>query len=48
VLSEIVQAPVAVQWFLLASVGLWVAAAAVWVQRVGVIYLRPRSDGKPG
>jgi uncharacterized protein involved in response to NO len=48
VLSEIVQAPVAVQWFLLASVGLWVAAVAVWVRRVGVIYLNPRSDGKPG
>ncbi len=48
VLSEIVQAPVAVQWFLLASVGLWMAAVAVWVQRVGGIYLNPRVDGKPG
>jgi uncharacterized protein involved in response to NO len=48
VLSEIVQAPAFVQWFLLASVGLWVAAVAVWVQRVGVIYLNPRIDGKPG
>lgn len=48
VLSEVLHAPAAVQWFLLASVGLWVAAAAVWVQRVGVIYLRPRIDGKPG
>jgi uncharacterized protein involved in response to NO len=48
VLGEIVQAPAAVQWFLLASVGLWVAAVAVWVQRVGVIYLNPRIDGKPG
>ena len=48
VLSEIVQAPAVVQWFLLASVGLWVAAVAVWVRRVGVIFLQPRSDGKPG
>ena len=48
VLSEIAQAPAMVQWFLLASVGLWVAAVAVWVQRVGTIYLNPRSDGKPG
>jgi uncharacterized protein involved in response to NO len=48
VLGEIVQAPAAVQWFLLASVGLWVAAVAVWVQRVGAIYLAPRVDGKPG
>jgi len=48
VLSEIVQAPAVVQWFLLASVGLWVAAVAIWVQRVGTIYLAPRVDGKPG
>jgi uncharacterized protein involved in response to NO len=48
VLSEIVRAPALVQWFLLASVGLWVVAVAVWVQRVGVIYLNPRVDGKPG
>jgi uncharacterized protein involved in response to NO len=48
VLGEIVRAPTAVQWFLLASVGLWVAAVAVWVQRVGAIYLAPRIDGKPG
>jgi uncharacterized protein involved in response to NO len=48
VLSEIIQAPGAVQWFLLASVGLWVAAVGAWVQRVGSIYLNPRVDGKPG
>ena len=48
VLGEIVQAPAAVQWFLLVSVGLWVAAVAAWVQRVGTIYLAPRVDGKPG
>lgn len=48
VLSEIVQAPAVVRWFLLASVGLWVAAVAIWVQRVGTIYLTPRVDGKPG
>jgi uncharacterized protein involved in response to NO len=48
VMSEIVQAPQIVQWFLLASVGLWVVAVAVWVRRVGVIYLNPRVDGKPG
>jgi uncharacterized protein involved in response to NO len=48
VLSEIVQAPVAVQWFLLASVVLWTVAVATWVQRVGGIYVNPRVDGKPG
>jgi uncharacterized protein involved in response to NO len=48
VLSEIVQAPAVVQWFLLASAGLWVAAVAIWVQRVGAIYLARRIDGKPG
>jgi uncharacterized protein involved in response to NO len=48
VLGEVVQAPAAVQWFLLSSVGLWITAATVWVQRVGTIYLLPRIDGKPG
>ena len=39
-LSEIVTAPVAVQWFLLGSLALWLVAIAVWVGRVGGIYLR--------
>ncbi len=48
VLSEVVAAPAAVQWFLLGSVALWLGAVAVWVGRVGGIYLAPRIDGKPG
>ena len=40
--------PPAVQWFLLVSLGLWLAAVAVWVGRVAGIYLRPRVDGRPG
>ena len=48
VLSELLAAPAAIQAFLLASVGLWVGAIAVWVSRVAVIYLQPRVDGKPG
>jgi len=48
VASEIVQAPAFVQWLLLGSLGLWLAAVAVWVGRVGGIYLAPRIDGKFG
>lgn len=48
VLGEIVTSPPAVQWFLLVSLGLWLAAVAVWVGRVTGIYLRPRVDGRPG
>lgn len=48
VLSEVVQAPTAIQVFLLASVLLWLAAVAVWTGRVGGIYLAPRIDGRPG
>jgi uncharacterized protein involved in response to NO len=48
VLSEVLTAPAAVQAFLLLSVGLWIGAIGVWVGRVAGIYLRPRSDGKPG
>jgi uncharacterized protein involved in response to NO len=48
VLGEVVQAPAAVQWFLLSSVGLWTGAVAVWVRSVGTLYLAPRLDGKPG
>jgi uncharacterized protein involved in response to NO len=48
VLSEIVRAPSAVQWFLLASLAFWIAAVATWVGRVSGIYLRPRLDGRPG
>jgi uncharacterized protein involved in response to NO len=48
VLSEVLTAPAAVQALLLLSVGLWIGAIGVWVGRVAGIYLRPRSDGKPG
>jgi len=48
VLSEVVTAPAAVQWFLLGSVALWLSAVAAWVGRVGGIYLAPRIDGEPG
>ncbi len=48
VISEIVQAPAAIQWFLLGSLGLWLAAITVWVARVGRIYLARRVDGRPG
>ncbi|MBP6106817.1 MAG: NnrS family protein [Pseudoxanthomonas sp.] len=48
VLSEVVTAPGAVQWFLLGSIALWLGAVAVWVGRLGGIYLAPRIDGKPG
>lgn len=48
VLGEIVTSPPAVRWFLLVSLGLWLAAVAVWVGRVAGIYLRPRVDGRPG
>jgi uncharacterized protein involved in response to NO len=48
VLSEVLAAPSAVQWFLLGSLALWLGAIAVWVSRVGGIYLAPRIDGRPG
>ena len=48
VLSEVLAAPLAVQWFLLGSLALWVVAMSVWSSRMLGIYLRPRADGKPG
>ncbi|HET9693315.1 MAG TPA: NnrS family protein [Steroidobacteraceae bacterium] len=48
VLGEVSVAPVAVQWFLLASLALWLGGVAAWVGRVGGIYLAPRVDGRPG
>jgi uncharacterized protein involved in response to NO len=48
VLSEVSTAPAAVQWFLLGSLVLWFGAIAVWIGRVGGIYLAPRIDGRPG
>ena len=48
VLSEVIQAPAAVQWFLLGSLALWFGAIAVWIGRVGGIYVVPRIDGRPG
>jgi uncharacterized protein involved in response to NO len=46
--SEIAQSPAAIQWLLLGSVSLWLAAFLVWSIRNGPIYLAPRLDGKPG
>ncbi len=46
--SEIATAPAAMQWLLLASVALWLAAFCVWAARNGPIYLASRSDDKPG
>ncbi len=48
VLSEIVTAPVAVQWFLLGSLVLWLVAIGTWVWRVGGIYLAPAHRRKAG
>ena len=48
VLSEIVTAPVAVQYLLLGSMTLWLVAFVTWTSRVGGIYLAPRIDGRPG
>ena len=48
VMSEVVSAPIAVQWFLLASLALWVVATLAWTGRLTGVYLRPRIDGKPG
>jgi uncharacterized protein involved in response to NO len=48
VLSEVFTAPAAIQWFLLGSLALWFGAIAVWIGRVGGIYLAPRIDGRPG
>jgi uncharacterized protein involved in response to NO len=46
--SEIVRSPAAIQWLLLGSVGLWLAAVLAWSLRNGPIYLAPRLDGRPG
>ena len=48
VLSEVIAAPVAIQWLLLGSVAAWLAAFAAWGARNAVIYLTPRLDGRPG
>jgi uncharacterized protein involved in response to NO len=48
VVSEVVSAPIAVQWSLLASLALWVVATLVWTGRLTGVYLRPHIDGKPG
>jgi uncharacterized protein involved in response to NO len=48
VASEVFTAPLAVQWFLLGSLVLWLVAVGTWVWRVAGIYLAPRVDGKPG
>jgi uncharacterized protein involved in response to NO len=46
--SEIARSPAAIQWLLLGSVGLWLAAVLAWSLRNGPIYLAPRIDGRPG
>jgi len=46
--SEITSSPAAIQWLLIGSVALWLAACALWSLRNGPIYLAPRLDGKPG
>lgn len=48
VLSEVVAAPLAIQWLLLGSIAAWLAAFATWGARNAVIYLTPRIDGRPG
>jgi uncharacterized protein involved in response to NO len=48
VLSEVVVAPLAIQWLLLGSIIAWLAAFAAWGARNAVIYLTPRIDGRPG
>jgi uncharacterized protein involved in response to NO len=48
VLSEVVTAPVAVQWLLLGAIAAWLAAFGVWGARNARIYLTPRIDGRPG
>jgi uncharacterized protein involved in response to NO len=48
VLSEIVTAPAALQWLLLASIAAWTAAFAVWGTGNARIYVTPRIDGRPG
>jgi uncharacterized protein involved in response to NO len=46
--SEIAQSPTTIQWLLLGSVALWLAAFVIWSVSNGAIYLAPRLDGKPG
>ena len=48
VLSEVVAAPLAIQWLLLGSIAAWLAAFAIWGGRNAAIYLTPRIDGRPG
>jgi uncharacterized protein involved in response to NO len=46
--GEVLSAPAAVQWSLLASLALWLGGLGTWFAHVGGIYLAPRVDGKPG
>jgi uncharacterized protein involved in response to NO len=48
VVSEACTSPAVVQWTVLGALVLWLGAIAVWVSRVGGIYLAPRIDGRPG
>jgi uncharacterized protein involved in response to NO len=48
VCSEIVVAPVAIQWLLLGSAALWLGAFIAWGLRHAPIYVVPRIDGRPG
>jgi len=48
VASEVVTAPLAIQWLLLGSMTAWLAAFAAWGAGNARIYLAPRVDGRPG
>jgi uncharacterized protein involved in response to NO len=48
VFSEVLAAPLATKWLLLTSLALWVVATVVWTGMLAGIYVRPRTDGKPG
>jgi uncharacterized protein involved in response to NO len=46
--SEVMRSPTAIQWLLLGSIALWLAAFVAWSVCNGATYLAPRLDGKPG
>jgi len=48
VLSEVATATAVVQWLLLGSIAVWLAAFGTWGTRNSRTYLTPRSDGRPG
>jgi uncharacterized protein involved in response to NO len=46
--SEVVAAPVAIQWLLLGSAALWVGAFLALSREHAPLYVTPRIDGRPG